>query len=209
MILIETITITPEALELAVGGTQQLETSFTPQDPAPTNTSIDWSTSDETIATVSEGLVTAISAGGPIEITASSTDGSNTSDSISVTVFETEILIEEITIENAVTSLIVGQEEAFTVAINPANATNQSVLWTSSNPEFATVNENTGLITAISPGETMISVETSDGSNLEDSFDVIVEALDIAVEAIVVANDSFSLVEGGTQTIQYLSLIHI
>ncbi|AXI01203.1 hypothetical protein DV702_16630 [Sporosarcina sp. PTS2304] len=49
-----------------------------------------------------------------------------------------------------------------TAAVAPANATNQSVTWTSSNPAVATVS-NTGLVTAISAGNTTISATTVNG----------------------------------------------
>ncbi len=44
----------------------------------------------------------------------------------------------------------------------PANATNQNVTWTSSNPAAATVDEN-GLVTGVAVGETVITAVTVDG----------------------------------------------
>lgn len=45
--------------------------------------------------------------------------------------------------------------------INPLNATNKKVEWTSSNPKVAAVKE--GLITPLEPGKTQIQVTTADG----------------------------------------------
>ncbi len=46
--------------------------------------------------------------------------------------------------------------------VAPANATNQNVTWTSSNPAAATVDEN-GLVTGVAVGETVITAVTVDG----------------------------------------------
>ena len=49
-----------------------------------------------------------------------------------------------------------------TATVSPSNATNQSVTWSSSNPEVATVNN--GLVTPVSAGLTNITVTTVDGN---------------------------------------------
>ena len=56
--------------------------------------------------------------------------------------------------------------------ITPANATNKKIIWSSSAPEFATVDEN-GLVTAVSKGDVTITVTTEDGGK-KDSIDIAV-----------------------------------
>ena len=56
----------------------------------------------------------------------------------------------------------------------PEDTTNKTVKWTSSNPEVATVDENTGIITPIKAGECDIVATTTDGTNLSDNCHVTV-----------------------------------
>src|SRR5262249_27095642 len=50
-----------------------------------------------------------------------------------------------------------------TATVAPANATNQNVSWSSANASIATVNAS-GLVTAVAPGSTTITVTTQDGA---------------------------------------------
>ncbi len=59
-------------------------------------------------------------------------------------------------------SLAQGGTAPLTANVQPANATNQQVTWTSSDPAVATV-DATGLVTAVASGEAVITVETEDG----------------------------------------------
>ena len=58
-----------------------------------------------------------------------------------------------------------------TATVLPANATNKNVTWTSSHPQFATVDEN-GVVTVVAQGTTTITVTTVDGNK---TASVIVE----------------------------------
>ena len=59
--------------------------------------------------------------------------------------------------------LVLGSTSQLTAGILPANATNKTVTWNSSDPAIATVSLS-GLVTAIAPGITIITVTTSDGN---------------------------------------------
>lgn len=71
------------------------------------------------------------------------------------------------------TSLVLQQNESqvLSVAITPEDATDKTVTWTSSDTSVATVDE-TGLVTAIAPGSAIITVSTTDGSNLSATCEV-------------------------------------
>lgn len=57
--------------------------------------------------------------------------------------------------------------------ILPTSATNKNVTWGSSKPGIVSVNSN-GIVTALSPGKSIITVKTTDGSNLSASCMVTV-----------------------------------
>ena len=61
-------------------------------------------------------------------------------------------------------SLQPGQTGDLKETVSPANATNKDVSWSSDNPSVVTVNSN-GLVTAVSDGNAVITVTTSDGGH--------------------------------------------
>ncbi len=74
------------------------------------------------------------------------------------------IPVTGITLSNTEVSLYVGESTRLTYKIEPTNATNQSVEWESSNPSVATV-DNYGKVTAISEGESVITLRAEDGDH--------------------------------------------
>ena len=57
------------------------------------------------------------------------------------------------------------ETQQFSSAILPINAENKTVLWSSNDTAIATMNSETGLVTAITAGNVIITVKTTDGSN--------------------------------------------
>ncbi len=73
------------------------------------------------------------------------------------------VSVTGITVNPTSTSIVVGSSYPITPTVSPANATNKTVLWTSSNNTIATVN-GSGLVTSIATGTTTITVKTQDGN---------------------------------------------
>ena len=61
--------------------------------------------------------------------------------------------------------------------VSPANATNKNVIWESSNPEIATVDEATGLVTGIALGTATIIATSVDGGKTATTRVEVVETL--------------------------------
>ena len=74
--------------------------------------------------------------------------------------------------EQAMT-LNLGEEHTLTATVLPENADNKTVIWSSSNPEVATV-DSQGKVTALATGSATITATTTDGSNLSASCAVTV-----------------------------------
>ncbi len=85
------------------------------------------------------------------------------------------IPVESITVSGGSSTLTVDDQLQLTATILPSNATNNSVVWTSSNEEAATVDEN-GLVTAIAAGGATITATAQDGSNVYGTYSVTVTA---------------------------------
>lgn len=155
------VSLSQTSINAVISQTYQLTAHVYPEDT--TNQSIYWTSSDETIATVdSTGLVTAHALGTAI-ITVSTTDGSEKSSSCTVTVIPQ--LIWGMSLAPTDTTLVVGQTLQLVATVWPSYATNKKIKWTSSNPQFATV-DSTGIVTAISPGGLRVTASATDGSEL-------------------------------------------
>ncbi|MDP5081761.1 MAG: Ig-like domain-containing protein, partial [Winogradskyella sp.] len=85
----------------------------------------------------------------------------------------TGISVTNVNVSPKNTTLLVGNTILLTTTVTPANATDQSVNWRSSNTSVATVNETTGLVTAKSAGSAIITATTTDGE-LTDNCTVTV-----------------------------------
>lgn len=72
------------------------------------------------------------------------------------------IAVTGVSLDKQNLTLEVGQKKSLTAVITPVEATNQNMIWSSRNTNIATVNE-TGVVKAVSPGKTIISVTTEDG----------------------------------------------
>ena len=80
------------------------------------------------------------------------------------TVSESGLVVEAeaIKIQGNVANIVVGTSREFSAVIAPANVTDNTMQWFSSNPQIATV-DDAGVLTAHKTGTTILSVSTADG----------------------------------------------
>lgn len=117
-----------------------------------------WGTSNQKVATVNNGEVTAISEG-TATITASAGGKSAMCD---VVVNKRIIAVESVVLSDTSLDLTEGEEYTLTVTVIPDNATNPTILWTSSDNTVAEVDE--GRIKAIREGVAVISASVENVS---------------------------------------------
>ncbi|MDE5744885.1 MAG: Ig-like domain-containing protein, partial [Paramuribaculum sp.] len=152
----DSITLNIDDAEMEEGDFVQLYATVSPKNT--TDKSVTWASADETVATVDEtGMVTAIKPG-ETEITAKTANGITTSCRIYVRVVEADSVT--INIDN--TEITEGDYVLLYATIFPKNTTDKSVTWASADETVATVDE-TGMVTAISPGKTSITATTANG----------------------------------------------
>ena len=148
-------------MTLAAGQSAVLTASVLPEDA--TNPTVFWSSSDETVAKVVNGLVTADENchGGTATITVSSTldptAGVTATCEVTVTVPVTGVGMYSGTY-----NLFVGDTRKLTAWVIPGYATNQNILWSSSDTSVATVASD-GLVTAVGIGTSTITATSEDG----------------------------------------------
>lgn len=139
-----------------VGDTFELTYSITPENAA--NSAVIWTSNNESVATVSKNGVIHAIADGNASIMIKTEDGGFT-DFCTVTVITP---VKGITLQKTSYEINKGISVELQYTITPANATNKSVVWTSSNDSVAYVT-NTGKVTATGAGSATITVTTSNG----------------------------------------------
>jgi hypothetical protein len=163
------VTVSPQSHTLAVGGKVTLTATVAPTDA--TDKSVVWSTGNAAVATVSTaGEVTAVTEGTAV-ITATSTNG--VKGTCTVTVQASVVDVTGITVTPTEATVAVDSVFTLTAEVAPADATNKTVIWTSSDPDVATVAD--GVVTALAPGTTTITAIPSANNEFSATCVVTVE----------------------------------
>ena len=161
-IRVSSISLSKSALELTVGDQASLDATISPDNA--TNKKISWSSSKESVATVTpDGIVEAVSAGTAF-ITASSED-SGVNAKCEITVKEKVINVTGIALNKTSLSLTEGEEFTLEATVTPDNATNKDVTWTSDNEAVAIVSAE-GVVKALRAGTASITATTVDQGKL-------------------------------------------
>lgn len=182
------IDMTPSSATLEIGETIQLSATAYPTNA--TNRSLNWTTENYSVASVSNsGLVTARGAG-RVWIWARATDGSGAGNYCVMDVKE-PTKVSSIELSETEATMEVGEELTLTASILPDNANNKSINWTSDNTDVATVVN--GVITAVSPGECNITCASTDGSNVSAVCHIVVNEPEQHWLSVVLPNGSFSI----------------
>ncbi|MBQ6477898.1 MAG: Ig-like domain-containing protein [Erysipelotrichaceae bacterium] len=173
--LVKSLTITGNAM-VATGKSISLDAWIYPEDAA--NQKLIWSSSDPEVASVKSGKVTAKKGaqGKTVDITAVTTDGSNISDTVTLSVgpVASGVKIFNESYEDITGKTIaidgVDTPELWVYASVEPEESSQSIIWSSSNTKLATVDDR-GYVEIIgSKGTVKITAKTADGSGKSASF---------------------------------------
>ena len=148
---LESISLSVDKL-IPINETKEVRVEYKPES---VKEEITWSSSNEEIASVSNGIITAKGVGNAT-ITATTTSGIK--GQVNIEVYQK---VESLTLDKSNVEFYVGDTSQVNATITPEEATYKDITWTSSNNSVASV-EN-GLITAKSTGEATITATTKDG----------------------------------------------
>ena len=199
-ILVDGIAISDTSITLNKLSWKKLSAVTTPTNAA--NPAVTWSTSNPLVATVdSTGKVKAegIPAGADYGEAIITAQTSNPSVYATCTVkVVAAILTTSLTLNKSEVSLNVGDEETLAVSGLPTNATNKTLVWTSSNPEVASVT-SAGKVIGASKGTAVIRADSTDGSGKYVSCVVTVN--NIQILNVYLDKSSLDLSEGDTASV--------
>ncbi len=186
---------------LTKGDTHQLELVFnsvedgSEEEPTvPSNKYASWISSDVTIASVINGLVTVKSAG-TVTITATSVDNP---EAIATCEISSTIYVGAIELSADVTTIGTGVTTQINVVVTPSDAVNATLTWASSDENIATVNSN-GEVRGIAAGIATITATATDGSEVESTISIEVEASNAVAIAAGFDGATYSRYDGSVQ----------
>ena len=200
-----------DVLPLIVGETVQLNCTLEPADATYQN--VVWTSSDETVATVVDGKVEALSERGLgyAIVTAAPVgmfSGSGVQSTIKVKVAAHLQQASEITLSTDQTEVYEGETTTISFSLEPEATTYRTLEWISSDNNVATV-DSKGVVTGVSTGGGISKVVTitgkaMDGSGVSASIDItvkrIVQPQSVSIDQAVSADNgyAFALNEQGT-----------
>lgn len=188
VVVVTAVSITlPVTTTYTIGDTVDLTATVSPSDA--TQPGLTWTTSDTDIATIAETTdgVTVTAVGiGTVDITATSDDDGTIDDTITLTI--EPIAVTGVAIDSPTYSVLgVGGSETLTATVTPADATNQTVLWSSSDANIATVDSATGEVTGVATGTVTVTATTADG-DMTDTVDLTIASVEVTTTGPVAFN---------------------
>ena len=143
---------------LGVGRELQLNATVTPEEFEISG--IEWSSSDPSVAEVSDtGIVTALAEG---TVTITAVVVSEQGDAFADCVITVVKPAESIVLDQTEVTVAVNEGFQLKAEVGPEDAYNKNVIWSSQNESIATVDEN-GYVYAYNPGDVLITAVTEDG----------------------------------------------
>ena len=186
---VESVSLSQPTAEMIIGETAQLNATVLPSNA--TEKTVLWTSSKQSVATVSSsGLVTAI-AEGTSSVTASAGGKSAT---CLVTVSKGVVAVTSISINKTELVISKGQSETLTATVKPDDATDKTVTWDISNTAIATIDSN-GKVTAVSGGDATITAKAG------NQVATCALTVTVPVESVSLDKESITLEEESTTTL--------
>lgn len=171
---------------LKVGEQRQLTYKIIPPDA--TNQDVYWESEDETTATVTDGLVVGVKEG-TCKVSVSLIDTNKKafckviviSESSSIitppsdegTQDNSNITVSRVELSKNYLEIYIEDKYQLTATVYPLNATNNEVIWESTDEEIATVDN--GLVTGVTKGQCKVTVTTVDGNKKDTCYVTVKE----------------------------------
>ena len=172
------------------GSTVNLTATVLPNDTTE-NTTVTWTSSKTSVATVDSNGTVVASGAGKTTITAKA---GNKTDTVEITVV---VPIVSFDINKEETTIVKGKSETLSTTINPSDTTeDKTVTWTSSNTSVATVNSS-GKVVAKAQGTTVITAKLSNNMTATCTVTVTI----IPVESIEITNGNLEMNKKDTKNL--------
>ena len=186
------VTVTGPSGTLYTDTKYKFTAKITPDDTTD-NKTVTWSVSDSNIAQIATDGTLSFKKAGTVDViaTVKATSTNTIIKKLTVTGVKRVINVSSVALDKTTVNLKKGETVKLNATVAPADADNKEVTYTSSNSAVAKV-DNTGLVTALSSGEAVITVTTKDGSKTASCKVTVAketEPLAITVTSKISGND--------------------
>ncbi|MCF0053448.1 Ig-like domain-containing protein [Dyadobacter sp. LJ53] len=186
------VAVNPSTASVGVGDTTRLSATVLPA--IATNQKVTWSSSNTSIVSVDgSGLVRGMSPG-TATITATTNEGQKTASS---TVTAGNIAVSGVTIA-ATASVGVNNSVTLVASVEPVNATNKTLTWSTSDAGIVSVSQS-GVLTGVAPGTATVTVTSQDGAKTASS---VVTVSNVLITSITLNKPTATVGVGDTTTIK-------
>ena len=162
-------TVVADRTTVTVGDTATVRAIIKPDDYP--NKEVTWESMDPTVATVNENGVVTTKATGPVTIKGTSKADPNSS--ATVTILVEDVKAESVTISGYNQDYLTrGSTVTLTATVKPDDAANKTIVWSSSNADIVTVDQN-GKVTAKNQGTATVRA-LNEYTGLYDEVEIMV-----------------------------------
>jgi len=183
------VRVDPEHMTLMVGDGGQIRHAVAPVNA--TVKTVSWKSGNVGVATVDQSGRVEGKSDGYADITVTTQDGGFTA-TCEVYVSSNIVPVTSVSLNKGNLSLSAGESEKLTATVQPSNATDKTVTWSTNDAGVATVSSD-GLVRAVAPGSAQIVVTTNYGGRTA-YCSVTVTA---PVSDVTLSQSSMSLTVGG------------
>ncbi|MEG0996517.1 MAG: Ig-like domain-containing protein, partial [Clostridia bacterium] len=165
---------------------------------------VDWRSSNTRVATVTDGVVTGLAAG-TSTITATAQDGTGRSARINISV-GTAVRSIDLVSATGGTQVAAGRSLQLTANVQPTNASNRKVIWSSSDPALATVASTSGKVTARAgkTGTVIITATAADGSGVTNQLTL--SLVPATASVVITPGPQYTVDLNNEKTVQFSSV---
>lgn len=168
---VRSVSLDASDIGVNVGQTHTLTATVSPATAL--NKNVSWSSSDSTVASVTnEGVVTGVKAG-TTTITVTTEDGSKTASCLVRVQSGSTIVPSNISLNKTSAEIEINGSVQLEATIKPENAANKNVTWSSSNTSVATV-DSTGKVTGVAASSSAVTITAKTSNNLTATCSVTV-----------------------------------
>ena len=185
---VTSISLDKTTMTIEEGTTASLTATVQPNDAS--DKSVEWSSSDESVAMVENGTVTAVKEG---SATIMARAGDKTAE-CKVTVSKKVIIVTSVELNKSTLELKKGESEILSATVTPDDATDKTITWSTSEASVASVDQN-GKVTALKSGTATITAKAGEKTALCSV------KVTTPIESISLDRTSVSLEEGQTTTL--------
>ncbi|MBO4855523.1 Ig-like domain-containing protein [Candidatus Saccharibacteria bacterium] len=184
------ISLNKSSVSVNVGATTQLVATILPQSAS--NKKVTWTSSNTSVATVSNGIISGIKAG-TATITAKTYNGKTAKATVTVN----NVLPTSIALNTNTVALVEGSTYKLTATISPSNSTNKTITWSTSNAAVAKISG--GTITAVKAGSATITAKTHNGKTATATITVTTKVINVT--GVSINPSSASIYVGSTKAL--------